>query len=527
MARRDVHIEIAVPTEGLHYEAPPAIITPRSSPNLRANAYYGVVQKEYGTSLYCTGTVPASVNALFEAKFSDSTILEAFSDTGMYKVAAGTATNDGQVYTATYVDMWSVCMHNDDMFYVNGKDMMQYKPTSAATGTSYIPTLSYKAHVILSFKEHLCLYNVSESGADSQKRCRWTKAGNLTYTASDFSTGVANFLDVQDIQGQILNALPMGGGMVAVYGDNTIHVQEWVGGTSVFLFTKMIENIEIPSARGIVANDAIHYVLTRDNVYDYKGGKTINAIGDAVKKDLFSVANPDYLNRAFLEYIREEDELRVWICATSTLPDTCYICKVKDNNAWYKVNRHATCAGKFKGGTSLTIGELQGNIGAQTWLFGDMQATGAAPLYLNGHSDGHIVKRDITRFSIISVGTSTAQDFLFDTKALSSINDTDPLVRNKYNLSTYKDNDTRWIKTQIECRGNGSMYVQYSTDEGKYFYPFPESPVSLDSDWKLVELDSDIAAPTFMVRVSNTGIDEYAAIDYMKVSFIPGAERVV
>lgn len=526
MAKRDVHIEIAVPTEGLHYEAPPAIITPRSSPNLYANAYYGVVQKEYGTSLYCTGTTPIAVNALYEAKFVDNTILEAFTNTGMYQIVSGTSSNDGQAYTAAYTDLWSVCMHNNAMVYVNAKDHIQYKPLYNATGTSMVALNSFKAHAVLSFKEHLCIYNVTETGQESYKRCRWTKAGNLSYNTADWSTGTANFLDVQDVQGQIINALPMGGGLAIVYGEGSIHIQEWVGGSSVFLFTKMVDNIEIPSPRGMVANDAIHYVLTRDNVYEYKGGKSITPIGDAIKNNLFTVANPDNLNRAFLEYVREEDELHVWICATATYPDTCYICKVKDGYSWYKVQRHATCAGKFKGGTSVRIIDLVGSIGGQTYTFGDLVATQSAPIYLYGHSDGHIVKRDITRFSIISASTSTAQTFLFDSKAISSINDIDPLTKDKYNVSKYKDNDTRWIKTQIEARGQGSMSVLYSTDEGDSFAPFSESPVTLSSDWDLYELDSDVAAPTFMIRVTNTGLNEYAAIDYMKVSFIPGAERI-
>jgi hypothetical protein len=414
------------------------------------------------------------------------------------------------------------------MFYTNAVELVQYKPAIASTGTNCgsVVSSSFKAAAILSVKEHLCLYNVTEAGNACPKRCRWTKAGLLSYGASDFTTGLANFLDVQDVEGQILNAFPMAGGLVAVYGEGSVHIQEWVGGTSVFVFTKMVENIEIPSARSIVSNDAIHYVLTRDNVYEYKGGRAFTPIGDAIKKNYLTIVNKDAIGASFLEYLRSEDELHVWVPTTGTTPDTCYICKIRDNYAWFKVDRQATAAGKSKWSSVITFADLVGNMGAQTWKGGDLKGTGRSPVCLLGQEDGFVSKRDITYHSVAVNGTASPQTFVFDSKAYSSVNDIDPEVKDKYHLSHFKDNNSRWLKTTVEAKGYGSLHLHYSVDEGVTFVPFPESPKIVSAMWNMYEFDSDIESPSFMVRCVNTATDETIAVDYIKAEFVPGAEAV-
>ncbi len=531
--RRDVAIEIIAPTSGLDKTLTPSMIPARNTPNVaNCNAYYGLVQKEYGTTLFATGTgatLGAPTNLIYEANFGANSTLQVFTHTAMSKYTSGTDSfvNDGQVYSGTFTDVWSACIHNDALIYTNGVQLIQHKLTYSTTGTDMggVATSSYKAVAVVSFAEHLNAYRTTEAGTENRKRIRWTKVGLLGYTGTDWTAGTANFVDLLDMEGSLQTAERLGNNAVVVYAEGSIHLQEWVGGTDVYRFTKMIVNKGIPSRRGVVANQNVHYVLTRDNIYEYYGGRDLKAIGDSIKSDYVAMINNSAMAYAFMDFLPDESELRVYIpTGTSTQPDTCYICKVTENYSWFKATRHHTSKGSTSRPASLTIGQLVGNIGAQNWKFGDLSAAAGAIINLNGESSGRIVKKDKTVYSVSESGTSAPQSFVFDTKDLSSNNDIDPLIKNKYHLTEYMDNQSRWLQVKVEAQGAGSMHLLYSTDEGKNFAEFNDSPFTLNNTWNMYIADVDVAAEKFMVRVSNTATNEVVHLRYIKAQLVPGAE---
>jgi len=536
MAKRDVAIDIISPTEGLHKELAPSMITPRSTPNaLNANAYYGVVQKEYGTTLFSTATggvsAPARCNYMYEADFPSATILEIFTHTAMLKYSAGTFASDGQVYSGTFGNFWNACMHNSEMYYVNGGvNLLQYKAAYNSTGTNEAGALSFsslKAYAVVSFKEHLNAYHTVESGVECPKRVRWTKIGILGHTDTDWNTGVAGFLDLQNMDGSILTADKIGAGGVAIYAEKSIHLQQWVGGASVYQFDKVVSNVDIPTARCIAVNDGIHYVIMRDGVYEYTGDTTPKKISTSIDDDWQNSIHPTGISNSFIQYIRDVDEVRVYVPDISTTqPNMCFICKVKDNYSWWKDNRPATAHGRSTRATGLTIGDLVGTIGAQNWKFGDMSIAAGAPVYLLANAQNNIVKMDKTVYSVISNSTAGAQTFVFDTKDISSINDVDPLIKDKYGVSSYKQEDTRWLKFRAEIMGAGSVSALYSTDAGINWDAFPEGAKTIDNTWKMYTWDVDVAASQFRVRLTNTAQNEAVHVRYERVVFIPGADIV-
>jgi hypothetical protein len=513
-----------------------SFINLRSTPNvLDGCAYYGMVQKDYGTTLFATGTGAAlgvPINLIYEADFGDDKVVEVFTHTSMYKYTSSgnTFVVDSPVatYTGTFTDFWSACMHNNDLIYSNGVDLIQAKLTYNSTGTTMASVVasSYKANVVVSFANHLNIYRTTENGVESPKRVRWTQVGALGLTGTDWTAGTAGFVDITDMEGSIITAEKIGNAGVAIYGENSIHMQEWVGGTDVYRFTKMITNLGTPCRRGVIANDTTHYMLGRDNVYMYNGGRDLTPIGDAIKPQYVADISQANIGYSFLDYIKAEDELRVYIpTGTSTQPDVCYVCKIKDNYAWYKANRDYTAKGMVTDRPSgLTIGELVGDIGAQNWKFGDYTVSPGAKLNLLADASGYVVKMDKTVYSLSVGGTQVAQTFIFDTKDISSINDVDPLVKNRYNLSQYMDNQTRWYLVKIEAKGSGSMYVEYSTDAGSSWSACNPAYASLTPEWAMYLFEVDTTSTRFMIRIKNSATNEVVHVRYMKVQFIPGSE---
>lgn len=537
MPKRKISIEILAPTDGIETRLSGSMINPRSVPTIQDGiSYYGVVQKEYGTSLLCsaTATMPGAVpiNALYEAVFPEATKLQAFNHTGMYTYVSTASgfTDDGQVYTGTFTDIWSMDMHNSNMFYTNGVDLVQYKLAYNSTGTD-CPSVtlgSYKAYAVVSFANHLNLYHTEESGSESYKRVRWSKVGLLGHTSTDWTTGTANFVDIQDAEGSLLTAELLGGGAVAIYFEGSIHLQEWVGGTTVYSFTKMITGLDIPSRRCVVRNDAIHYVLTRENVYEYRGGREFIAIGDPIKEMFVSEMNAPNMGYAHLQFIKEDNELRVYIpTGSATQPDTCFVCKVAENNKWFKSTREYTASGTTSRPNSVTIGDLVGTIGAQTWKFGDMFVDAGAPTYLLSDTGGNIVKMDKMVYSLSLAGTSTAQSFVFQSKDLSASNNVDPEYAGEgkgYDTSEYATHKSRWITIRAECKGYGDVTAYYSVDGSQTWTACAEGSKSLTTLWNTFQWDVDITSELFAVRLTNSGENEVLNIRMVKIEFIPGSE---
>lgn len=530
MAKRRQIIEIYAPTAGLRYDAPSTIIDPRSQPNgLNGKMYYGVNQKEFGTSLYATGTdsvLGAPINFLYDAAFPDASLLEVFTHTGVYKYTAGLDgfVSDGQAFTGEYKDFWNGILYNDQFYYTNGIDNIQVKPTIAATGDDFVSAVStttYKAWALGALREHLNLYHTIENGSEFPKRVRWTTKGVIPATTA-FSTGLAGAIDVVDCEGGIQTALPLGGAQ-AIYAERSITIQYWVGGDEVYRFEKTISGIGTPSRRGAVGWRDINWVFSHDNIYEYRGGDDLRAIGDPIKREVFSTINQSAMAQVFAEYDDKEQEVLFHVpTGTSTRPDTTWVYRIPDK-AWSKLRRPYTAYGRFTRRTGLTIGELIGNIGAQNFKFGDASAQEESLTRLYGDQSGRIVKVDQAVYSISESGTSQAQSYIYETPDLTGIGLADS--RGDKQAVEFITTDKRWQQVNVELAGNGEANLSYSVDRGSTYIPFPQSPLSLVSTATSYSVDVDERSPTFRVRITNTATNEYIAVGYLKVELQAGSEQ--
>jgi len=540
MAKRHRSLDIFNPTLGIKSDAPTDLIDARAMPfgNVQNNkCYYGVNQKEYGTSLFATGSAAVITGGaptfLFEAQFPNSSLLQVHTPLSVLKYTAGLDgyVSDGQAFAGTYADFWSGVMHNDAYIYSNGLAPLQVKSSFSATGTNMASAVSpttYSAWSLLSMRDHLLLYHTFENGSEFYKRVRWSKKGVLTYTAAttDFASGVAGSIDIQDGEGELKCAVPLSGG-AALYFEHCVHYQFWVGGDEVWRFQKVVPGIGTPGRRTAISYSDVNYFLSQDNVYAFAGGSDLRPIGNPIKQALFSEINREFINTAFLDFDPRENELSINVpTGTATEPNVCWVYRVADD-AWTRKIRQHSASGRFSRRTGLTIGELVGPIGAQNWTFGEAVVRVDAEVKLFGDPSGRIVKHDIARYSLSQTGTDVAQTFIYETPDLVG-NRTkfgysqDPLEANYVeNLVT----EQRWQRFTLNVFGNGTADVLFSTDRGSTFQPFSASPITIVPGATSYPFDVDVSNPYFRARVVNTGQNEFIGIKYAKVDFIPGANQ--
>lgn len=535
MPKRHRSVEIYAPTLGIKSDAPTNLLDPRSMvAGQNFKNYYGVCQKEYGTSLYATGggsVLPQQPSFIYDARFPNSTILQVATPMNIYAYTQGADTfvNDGQTFTGTYDDFWSGVMHNDNFIYTNGVDPMQVKTTFSATGTNLASAVSpttYKAWSLVSLKDHLVLYHTFENATENFKRVQWSIKGPLTLSAgtTDFDSGTAGAIDLQDCEGEIKCGVPLGAG-AAVYAEHSIHLQTYVGGDQIFQFDKVSPSIGTPGRRCVYSYSDVNYFLSHANVFAFDGG-SLNPIGDPIKKALFSEVNQAAIPTSFLDYDPFENELLVYVpTGTATQPDVCWVYRITDDS-WARKLRNHSCAGRFSRKSGLTIGELIGNIGAQNWTFGEALVRVDSEVKLYGDPSGRVVKHDISRYSVSVTGTDVAQVYQIESPDIVGNTATrgaqDPIEKDWVEYTTTYQ---RWQRLTIEAYGTGTLAVSYSTDRGNTYTPFSVSPITLVVNGTSHFLDMDVSSPFLRLRSVNTGQNEFVGVRYEKLDFIPGSNR--
>ena len=528
MTKRRQIIEIHDPTKGIRTDFPSDVIDPSAQATGQDfKCYYGINQKEYGTTIYATGTgstLGAPINFLYEAVYTSLSALQVMTHTSVYKYSASADTFvvDGQIFSGTHTDFWSGVVHNGAFFYTNGVDPIQVKQTISATGTNLASAVSpstYKAWMLQSIRDHLCLYHVTDAGTEHPNRVQWSKKGILTMTAgaTDFGSGVAGAVDIQDAEGIFRAAAPLSGA-VAIYADRSIHMQNWVGGDEVFRFTKTVSGIGTPSRRGVISFEGVNFILSRNNIYAYFGGEDIRPIGDSVRRLMFSEVNPSALEYAYLEFDDQELALLVHIpTGTSTFTDTTWVYRTREQ-VWARLKRTYTAAAKFSRKSGLTWGEAAGRWVDQTLKWGDAAIQSEAPIRIYGDQSGRVVKVDPGVFVLSYDGTTSLQNYIYETPDLTGKPSKDPVDNSQNEFVTTTQ---RWQKLTVQAAGNGSAYVGWSTDNGRNFTAFDDSPITLIPTGTNHELDMDVGSPQIRFRVSDTGTGNIG-IQYSKVNFIPG-----
>ena len=537
MAQRKQAIQIFAPTAGRKHDAPSTLLDPRSqNAGKNGKMFYGVNQKEYGTSLYATGSNIAlgAVGLIFNVPFTGGSSLQVVNSTGVFKYSstADSFIVDGQTLTATYTDFPFGLMYNGQFFFTNGVDPIQVKADLSATSTdmaSALFTNTYKAWALSGFREHLNLYHTVENGSEFPARVRWTKKGVLTLTASatDFASGTAGAIDLPDVEGEIVTASPLGNDTHVVYANRSIHQQVWVGGDEIYRFSKAISGIGTPSRRGVVSFGGVQYFIGNESFYAYYGGNDYRDIGLPVRAEAFREINNSQIGTAIVEYDNRDRE--VWFhipVGTDTSPSVVWVYRL-ENESWSRLERGSLAAGDAVQQRGISWGELVGSWGSQTIKWGDYILNPEALVKLYSDPSGRIVKKDQSRYSLSVSGTSVAQPFIYETPDIVMLRPDSSPYTDPYDKSPVEYTTTikRFLQANLELVGTGSSSVLYSTDGGSNFVEFPASPVTLAATGTTHTLDLDVSAEMLRLRTTCTGTNDNMGVKYIKIEFLAGSEQ--
>jgi hypothetical protein len=428
------------------------------------------------------GTYPADLNALL------SVAIVANSDPGavtIYVDDIRTTVN----FTGDEDNKFSTATLNDVMIVTNGVDA-PFQITSGATHSTLTLNLVAGAittsEVVIAFKDHMLYMNNTENGGDAPQRATWTNIGSNT----DLTGGTSGFQDLIDDESWIIGAAILSENEIAIYKERAVVQCVWVGGQTPFRFQTVV------AGTGAINKDCIteigggHMILGPDVTYVYKGVPDIEIVDDDIKRTMYGRMDGAYLDRAFLMYVEEDDELQVWLPVGQTTPDEGYTYDVV-NEVWYLKNRNISGYGYYQAQSSITIGDLVGTIGEQDWTFGSQLIKQFFPITLVGDANGKIFNLDKT--TLDNDGTAIENEFQTPDFVLPD-------------TPEYMSHSMRVHKLIFEAKGQ-SVTTEYSIDGGASWNPTQgaaSNTTSLVSIYKDYEQDFETDARRIRFKFLNT-----------------------
>jgi hypothetical protein len=342
-----------------------------------------------------------------------------------------------------------------DLWWVmtNGVDVPQKWDGNTATALSALISTppsgvtTMVAKQLIEFKDHLLLLDVSIDGNRYPQRIYWSDTG----TPSDFDSGNASYYDLTGAD-WIQTAIKFKGDYVVVLKERSIWLGYATGDTSIFQFDQKVTGAGCAAPNTVESLGDEIIFLGWDDVYVFDGIDYIS-IGEDIRDELFDRMNPAQIPKAFGVVVEEQKEY--WLFVASTNSDYCDMAWVFNYNLnkWTKhivydtTGAYMSSFGYYEKQATLTIGDLVGTIGQQTWRIGDRTILAAAPTTLFADTNGNIYEYDRT----LNNDNGITIDAWFSTK--------------DFNLTQLMQ---RWRLLRIDAYFTGAgMDLEYSADKGR------------------------------------------------------------
>lgn len=222
---------------------------------------------------------------------------------------------------------------------------------------------AYKARVSRSFGNYVIQLAPTVDGTEFTRRVVWSSAsepGTIPTSFSATATNDAGFVELAE-SGELVDCLPLGDTLI-IYARDARYAMRYVGGQSVFEFTKLPGSDGL-FCRGAVADTPVGHVFV-------SGGQQVMVHAGGTTRDISKGRIGDYLKTSgFLNFtafvVQHAEKGEVWIAVPvlSTFPNTIFIWNWVDDVFGKKTFASSTTSSNPRG-----IGLTSGACGVPgTW----------------------------------------------------------------------------------------------------------------------------------------------------------------
>ncbi|KKN45058.1 hypothetical protein LCGC14_0686830 [marine sediment metagenome] len=412
-------------------------------------------------------------------------------------------------------DSFTSQVMNDLYVYSNKIVPLMFWDMSTATTAILYSGCTLSTKCLRRFGERLCMYNVVDGANVYPQRVQWTIVGGISGTpaATDWTAAGSGNTDLEGVLGtdHIQTAERLGNYMV-IYGSRTVALQDYVGVVDdPYAFYTRVTGKGLAAPAAIINLGNEHIFLGWDDIYSYKGGKDITPIGWNVKKELFSIINPEYVQRSFMVYREQEYTIRLYIPTSgNTIPNVYFSYNLK-TRSWSRGVRTYVSTGIYTIETADSW-DAAGSGATDPWSnqaikWDSTSLQALSPISLYGETSGVVTYDDDTELDL----AGTAIDGRVETK--------DFVVGDGYRRRM-----TNWMELNYEAKGD-KVYIRYSTDLGASWSEV--KVVTLTSVWTKYNYDFEANAPQVRFRLRNGNTDETFEVRELEIGFIKASDRGV
>lgn len=331
---------------------------------------------------------------------------------------------------------------------------------------------------VIEFENHVMLLDYTDS-ARNAKSLAYAAIGNVT----DWVGAGAGQVTLTDSVGIIQRAMKLGS-VMALYSDQSIINCQYVGGTSIFVFPKVISGTGLLAPQAIAELSNCHYFVGTDGIiYKNEGWNTLTNVGKPINQAFFNML--DGSKKAQIRVGIDQAPRRKILFAIPSSSDT-YATRV------FALNFD-------KEGLPWEYYELAHSIrGLASFI-------PTAALYCDTTTWSAYYCDDISMYCDSALATSGTRItvFLTDTGYTFELDDTTGLDYDKEIAATYETEDATLDKAETNFRSiwvsfeaksyiaGSTVDMWYSLDSGSTWIQLVDSPVSLSSTWTTSRIPLD------------------------------------
>lgn len=175
-----------------------------------------------------------------------------------------------------------------------------------------------------SYGQFLVALNVAKSGTKYPYMVKWshpaapgTAPASWDETDPDYAAGEWNLADGV---GPIIDGLELRDSFM-IYCEKSIHRMDYIGGSNIFKFTKVLGTSGAMSRNCIVEFDGVHFVLTNDDVIVHDGQSPVSVLNEKTRRFLFRDISAEYKHRSFV--VKNPFFNEIYICYPTVGNTSC------------------------------------------------------------------------------------------------------------------------------------------------------------------------------------------------------------
>lgn len=226
----------------------------------------------------------------------------------------------GGPYLATLENNWNGGILNQVVVLNNGFDVPQSKrPTDSLFLDLPNWPADTQAKIIRPFKNYLIAMNLTQSSVNRPTMVKWSSPADpgevpFTWDPTDV-TNDSGENTLADTTGAIVDGKKLKDSFI-IYKEDSVYSMRYIGGTFVFQFQQLFDDIGVLGTNCISEFDGKHFVVGQGDVYVHNGVQKQSVISGRMKDFLFNSIKNTTVKNVFV--VPDYNNSEMWICYQST-----------------------------------------------------------------------------------------------------------------------------------------------------------------------------------------------------------------